>query len=306
MTNIPSLIRNVEQVIVGKTEAVELALACLVAGGNLLIEDVPGTGKTTLALAMARSIQASFARIQFTADLLPTDITGVSVYNQEKRSFEFRRGPIFNHVVLADEINRGTPRVQSGLLEAMNERQVSIDGTTYTLPAPFFVIATQNPLTFAGTYPLLAAQLDRFLIKLKLGYLTPEEEMTMLRQQRQVHPLDRLTPVMTVDELVALQNKAREVTVDDTIYRYIIDLVHATRHTPQIRYGISHRGSLALFGAVRAYALVRERDYVIPDDVKKMAVPVLAHRLVQISDHRGQEFAEQVIMQLLDTVPVPL
>jgi MoxR-like ATPase len=306
MVNISSLIRNVEKVIVGKTEAVELAVACLLAGGNLLIEDVPGTGKTTLALAVARSIQASFARIQFTADLLPTDITGVSVYNQGNSDFEFRRGPIFNHVVLADEINRGTPRVQSGLLEAMNERQVSVDGTTYDLPAPFFVIATQNPLTFAGTYPLLAAQLDRFLVKLKLGYLQPEEEIAMLHQQRIAHPLDQLTAVMTVDELLALQKQTREITVDDTIYRYIIALVHATRNSPEIRYGISHRGSLALFNAVRAYAMVQERAYVIPDDVKKMALPVLAHRLVQTSDHRGHEFAEQLITRLLETVPVPL
>ena len=306
MENMTKLIQNIEKVIVGKSDVVKLAVTCLVAHGNLLIEDIPGTGKTTLALAMAKSIQGTFGRIQFTADLLPTDITGVSVYDPEKRTFEFRRGPIFKHLVLADEINRGTPRVQSGLLEAMNERQVSVDGNTYPLPAPFFVIATQNPLTFAGTYPLLAAQLDRFLMKIKLGYLSPEDEMAMIKQQKLEHPIDSLMPVMSLDEVLALQKKGREVVVDDTIYRYVIALVTATRNSPEIRYGISHRGTLSFIAALRAHALVAGRSYVMPDDIKKLAVPVLAHRLIQISDHRSHEFAENLIRQLIDTIPVPL
>lgn len=306
MENISKLIQNVEQVIVGKKDAVELAVSCLIAGGHLLIEDIPGVGKTTLALALARSLAATFARIQFTADLLPTDITGVSIYNQEKNAFVFHHGPIFHYIVLADEINRGTPRVQSGLLEAMNERQVSVDGVTYPLPSPFFVVATQNPLTFSGTYPLLAGQLDRFLMKIRLGYLTPEEEITMMQQQKDVHPIENLRQVMSLEELLALQKKAKEVTVDESIYRYMVMLVNATRKSPEVSYGVSHRGSLALFNAARAYAMVCGRNYVLPDDIKKMAVPVLAHRIVQSYDNRGYEFAERFVTSLLETVPVPL
>lgn len=306
MQQLQLLLDNIEKVIIGKTEAIRLAITGLLAGGHLLIEDIPGTGKTTLALAIARSIEASFARIQFTADLLPTDITGVSIYNQELGKFEFLKGPIFNHIVLADEINRGTPRVQSGLLEAMNEQQVSIDGTTYPLSEPFFVIATQNPLTFSGTYPLLAAQLDRFLIKIHLGYLSLQEEIAMVRRQQKIHPLTSLQPVMSVAEIVQYQQQVKQVTVDDAIYNYIAALVQATRSSSQIQYGVSHRGTLALFNSVRAYALVCGRDYVLPDDVKTLVVPALEHRLIEHSAHSQQGFARSFLDKLLATVPVPI
>lgn len=306
METLTSLQNNLEQIIIGKSDVLRLAVTCLVAGGHLLIEDIPGTGKTTLAIGIARSIRASFARIQFTADLLPSDITGVSVYNREKNKFEFQAGPIFNNIVLADEINRGTPRVQSGLLEAMNEHQVSMDGRTYPLPSPFFVVATQNPLTFAGTYPLLSAQLDRFLLKIQLGYITPDQEIEMLKRQSATQPLGKLQAVMSLEEIVAMQQKSREVTVDDAIFRYIVSLVQATRKSPEIQYGISHRGTLALFNAVRAYATVCGRNYTVPDDVKNLALPVLAHRLIQASNRRSAEFAENFLKNLLRDLPVPL
>lgn len=306
MESLTKLIANIEKVIIGKRDVVELAVTCMIANGHLLIEDIPGTGKTTLAMAIARSIEANFSRIQFTADLLPTDVTGLSIYNQEKHEFDFKPGPIFNHIVLSDEINRGTPRVQSGLLEAMNEYQVSVDGTTYPLPKPFFVIATQNPLTFAGTYPLLIAQLDRFLLKIKIGYLSAEEEIKMIKQQKLTHPVENLDSVMSLQEMLSLQEKAKYIKVDEAIYKYIISLANATRESPELQYGISHRGTLALFKAIRAYALVQGRDYVIPDDVKKLATATLAHRLVKTTSSRGQNFAEQLIEDLLSTIPIPL
>ncbi|XEY23238.1 MoxR family ATPase [Candidatus Uabimicrobium helgolandensis] len=306
MEKLQKLIENIEQVIVGKTESVKLSVACLLAGGHLLIEDIPGTGKTTLALAIAKSIEANFCRIQFTPDLMPADITGVSLFNKEANDFEFRKGPIFHNIILADEINRGTPKVQSSLLEAMNEAQVTVDGTTYQLPDPFFVIATQNPISFTGTFPLLTAQLDRFLLKISLGYLDDNQEMAMMKSQSQNHPINELKSVLHVEDILALRQKVKEVVVDDNIYRYIIALANATRNTKEVAYGVSHRGSLALFKIARAYALVSGRDYVLPDDIKELFLPTLLHRVVQSMDHHNQVYVKKFLLRVLEQTSVPL
>ncbi len=300
------LIKNIERVIVGKTKVIKLAITCLLAKGHLLLEDIPGTGKTTLALAIARSIHGNFHRIQFTADLLPTDITGVSLYHQEKKEFEFRKGPIFANIVLADEINRGTPKVQSGLLEAMNESQVTVDGITYQLPPPFFVLATQNPMSFAGTYPLLVAQLDRFLMKTSLGYLSPEEEILMMKEQKTEHPIKSLKAVLSQEDISELQEKTKTIKVDDSIYQYIVDLVNATRSTRDLRFGVSHRGTLSLFRAARAFALVEGRDYVLPDDIKKLFIPIVSHRVISSSSQMDSGLNREVLENILAKVSVPL
>ena len=306
MENLQKLIQNIEQVIVGKTQSIKLSIACLLAGGHLLIEDIPGTGKTTLALAIAKSIEANFSRIQFTPDLMPADITGVSLFNKENNDFEFRQGPIFHNISLADEINRGTPKVQSSLLEAMNEAQVTVDGKTYELPKPFFVIATQNPISFAGTFPLLTAQLDRFLLKISLGYLDSAQEMAMMKSQSQQHPIKNLQSVLHVEDILKLREQVKKVVVDDNIYRYIIALANATRKTKEVAFGVSHRGSLSLFRISRAYALVCGRDYVLPDDIKELFLPTLLHRVVQSTEHHNHEFVEKFLLRVLEQTPVPL
>lgn len=306
MDNLQKLITNIEQVIIGKTETVKLCVACLLAGGHLLVEDIPGTGKTTLALAMSKSIDANFCRIQFTPDLMPSDITGVSLFNKENNEFEFREGPIFHNIVLADEINRGTPKVQSSLLEAMNEAQVTVDGKTYQLANPFFVIATQNPISFAGTFPLLTAQLDRFLLKISLGYLDTNQEIAMMKSQSKEHPIYSLKPVLNVNDIVTLKKQVKEVVVDDNIYKYIVALANATRNRKEVAYGVSHRGSLALFKIARAYALVCGRDYVLPDDIKTLFIPTLLHRIVQSIDHHNQEFVKKFLLRILEQTSVPL
>ena len=302
-----ALNENVRRVFVGGEKTLDLVLTGLLAQGHLLIEDAPGVGKTTLAKALARSIDCEFKRIQFTPDLLPSDITGVSIYEQESSSFAFKPGPVFANVVLADEINRTNPRTQSSLLEAMSENAVSVDGTTHALPQPFLVLATQNPFEFEGTYPLPESQLDRFLIRMSLGYPTAEEERAVLKAQERRHPLLDLESVVSGEDVLALQAATREVKVDDAILDYIVALARATREAPEFSVGVSPRGSLCLRRASQALSLVRGRDYVIPDDVKELALPVLSHRVV-LKDELGanRARAEEALQRVLETVPVPL
>jgi len=299
------VLANVERVIVGKHHEVRLALVALLCRGHLLIEDVPGTGKTVLAKAIARSLGCSFRRIQFTPDLLPSDVTGLSIYNQKNQEFEFRPGPIMAQVVLADEINRATPKTQSSLLECMEERQATIDGTTYAMPDPFLVIATQNPIEYEGTFALPEAQLDRFMLRIRLGYPQPIEEVVILDEQKRTHPLDDIEVVCSVDELRAMQNAIRDVYVDSTVSEYIVRLVNGTRNHPDVYLGASPRGSIALYRAGQALAGLLGRDYVIPDDIKALAEPALAHRLIiktSASIHDVQ--SGNVVRELLDATPI--
>jgi len=275
-----AVLRNVERVIVGKRDEVELALIALACQGHLLIEDVPGVGKTVLAKSLARSIGCNFKRIQFTPDLLPSDVTGVSIYNQKTGEFEFRAGPVLSQIVLADEINRATPKTQASLLEAMEERQATVDGTTYAMPRPFMVLATQNPIEYEGTFPLPEAQLDRFMLRLKLGYPSRDDEMTVLDRQQYSHPVEALEQVVTADDLLTAQAELRQIQVSAEVRQYIVDLVAASRKHADIYLGASPRGSLALFRASQARALLRGRDYALPDDVKVLADSALAHRLI--------------------------
>jgi MoxR-like ATPase len=297
----------VEGVLIGKPEVVRLALVALLAEGHLLIEDVPGVGKTLLAKALARSLGCSFHRIQFTPDLLPSDLLGTSVYHQASGSFVFQPGPIFAQVVLADEINRATPRTQSALLEAMSDRQVSLDGRTHPLGPPFFVLATQNPYEFEGTYPLPESQLDRFLMRLRLGYPDRAAEREILTGHRDGEPVDRLGPVLTGEEVATLQHAVRSVRVDDALSDYLLDLVEATRDHPDVHLGASTRAALSLYRAAQALALAEGRDYVIPDDVKRLAVAVLAHRLLvrRARAGKGGDSSEQVVHEIVQQTPAP-
>ena len=296
----------IETVIVGKRDAVDMALTAFLAGGHVLIEDIPGVGKTTLAKALARALGLVFKRVQFTPDLLPADITGTTIFNQKIAQFEFREGPVFAHIVLADEINRATPKTQSSLLECMEEQQVTTDGITYTLPHPFFVIATENNIESHGTYPLPEAQLDRFLLRLSLGYPDAEEESRILAQQTRLRPLDSLQPVTSRDEILRLQDAARSVFVAPALRDYIVALVGATRTHPQAALGASPRGSLGLLHAAQAYAAVSGRTYVLPDDIKRLAAPVLAHRLILRPESRVRRVTGQAILEeILTRLPVP-
>ncbi len=300
------IIDNVERVIVGKSEAVELGVVALMCQGHALIEDVPGVGKTMLARSIARSVGCTFKRIQFTPDLLPTDVTGVSIYNQQSHEFEFRAGPIISQLVLADEVNRATPKTQSAMLEAMDERQVTVEGITHRLPSPFMVMATQNPVEYEGTFPLPEAQLDRFLLIIRLGYPTVEEELEIIDRQQSVHPIDTLRPVAEADEIISLQRKIREIYVDDLVKRYIVNLVAATRTHQDIALGASPRASLALFRGGQAVALIAGRDYVLPDDVKGLAVPMLSHRMIVSAGARMRGVGSQeVVEQILEETAVP-
>ncbi len=275
-----TVINNVEHVIVGKRQAIELVMVALLCDGHVLIEDIPGVGKTMLARAVALSLGCSFKRLQCTPDLLPNDVTGVSVFNQKTGEFEFRPGPAFVNILLADEINRATPRTQSALLEAMGESQVTVDGNTRHLPHPFMVLATQNPIEYEGTFPLPEAQLDRFLMRISLGYPTFEEEQQILINLRRVHPIESLTQVVDINDLVRLQPELWDITVDETVSRYILRLVRATREHYDLALGVSPRGSLGLFKAAQALAAIRGRDYVLPDDVKLLAPIIIGHRLI--------------------------
>ncbi len=299
------VLANVERVIVGKHHEVRLALVALLCRGHLLIEDVPGTGKTVLAKAIARSLGCSFRRIQFTPDLLPSDVTGLSIYNQKTQEFEFRPGPIMSQVVLVDEINRATPKTQSSLLECMEERQATVDGITHTMPDPFLVIATQNPIEYEGTFALPEAQLDRFMLRIRLGYPGLLEEIVILDEQKRTHPLDQLGEVCSVDELREMQAAAREIYVDQTVSDYIVRLVSSTRVHPDVYLGASPRGSIALYRAGQALAGLLGRDYVIPDDVKALAEPALAHRLIIKTASSIHDVSPgQVVRELLESTPI--
>lgn len=308
--SVAALQREIERVIKGKTEAVRLTLVALLAGGHLLLEDVPGVGKTTLAQALARAVEGTFQRIQFTSDLLPSDVLGLSIYNQKTGIFEWKHGPIFANVVLADEINRTTPKTQSALLEAMAERQITAEGVTRQLPAPFIVLATQNPVEHHGTYPLPESQTDRFLLRLRLGYPAPDDEKLILRERTHAQPLDEVRPVVTAAEIAELQSQVKQVRVDEALMDYLLNLVTATRNSEMLDLGVSPRGTLALFRAAQALAFIEGRMFCIADDIKRLVVPVCAHRIVVSSrfssSMKRTEESETVLYELLKTVNVPL
>lgn len=298
--------QSVSQVIIGKRNEVRLTVLGLLAQGHILIEDIPGVGKTMMAKALSRSIGCTFSRIQFTPDMLPSDVTGVSLFNQKTREFEFRAGPIMAQIVLTDEINRATPKTQAALLEAMEEKQITVDGNTYKLEEPFLILATQNPIEYEGTFPLPEAQLDRFVMRIQLGYPTPAEELTVLSAQQYRHPIENMRQVVSVQELLAAQQAVREIYVADEVKRYIIDLVNASRQHPDVYLGSSPRGSLALFRTSQARAGMAGRDYVIPDDVKALAEVTLAHRIIVGPAARIKDISSRTIVQdILATTPVP-
>ena len=302
-----ALENNIATVVCGKQDVIRKCLVALLAGEHILLEDVPGVGKTLLAQSLARSIRARFSRIQFTPDLLPSDIVGSSVFNRQTSEFVYSPGPVFAHIVLADEINRAPPRTQSALLEAMNEQQVTVDGATRPLPQPFMVIATQNPFEFEGTYPLPESQLDRFLLRTRIGYPAREDERQILQQHRQGPPLEHLSAVLDCEQVIRLQEAVRRVRVDEALYDYLLDLATATRSCAELHAGVSPRGVLALYRAAQALAFLNHRDYVIPDDVKQLAVSVLAHRVIprSYSVEGSRSTVEGLIQRILDEVPSP-
>ena len=300
------IVQSVSQIIMGKRNEVRLTVLGLLSQGHILIEDIPGVGKTMLAKALARSIGCTFSRIQFTPDMLPSDVTGVSIFNQKTQEFEFRAGPIFAQIVLTDEINRATPKTQAALLEAMEERQITVDGVTHMLDLPFLILATQNPIEYEGTFPLPEAQLDRFMLRIQLGYPSPNEEMNMLSVQQYEHPIQNVYQVVSAQELVAAQQGIREIYVADEIKRYIIDLVTATRQHPDVYLGSSPRGSLSLFRAAQARAAMAGREYVLPDDVKALAEASLAHRVIVGPAARIKDISSRTIIQdILASTPIP-
>ncbi len=307
---IRSIQENISLVIKGKPQVIEMTVVALLARGHLLLEDVPGVGKTTLAHSLARSLDCSFKRIQFTSDLLPSDIVGVSIFNRQKQAFEFMPGPIFAHIVLADEINRTTPKTQSSLLEAMSEAQISVDNQTHSLRQPFMVIATQNPSEYHGTFPLPESQLDRFLMRLRIGYPSPEEERKVLDRSQSLHPAEELQPVLTSQDVLDLQAQVDKIFMDESLTEYLLSIVQATRQSELLSLGVSTRGALALSRAAKALSLVRGRTYCLPDDIKELAPTVLSHRIMvartQGIRQRSFEQAERIIQDIVDSVPVPV
>jgi MoxR-like ATPase len=300
------LVENVERVIVGKRSAVQLTVLGLLCQGHILIEDVPGVGKTVLAKSLSKSVGCDFQRIQFTPDMLPTDVTGVSVYNQKNAEFEFRPGPIHAQIVLADEINRATPKTQSALLEAMEERQVTVDGKTYRLKPPFMVLATQNPIEYEGTFPLPEAQLDRFMLRIRLGYPSKQEEMEILDRQQFVHPVEQVEQVVSVDELLDAQQSIKEIYMDTLVKDYVVEIVRQTRVHPDVYLGSSSRGALAIYRLCQARAALFGRDYVLPDDVKALAESALGHRIIVGPAARIKDVeADSIVQDILNKVPVP-
>jgi MoxR-like ATPase len=300
------IVANLEKVIVGKRQSVELIVVGLLCQGHVLIEDVPGVGKTMLARSLAKTVGCTFSRIQFTPDMLPSDVTGVSIYNQDTHQFEFRPGPVIGQIVLADEINRATPKTQAALLEAMEERQVTVDGTSHPLPKPFLVLATQNPIEYEGTFPLPEAQLDRFLLRLRLGYPSQSDEMRILEDQKLKHPIDDLQSVVTSQEAIAAGEAVKQVFVSEPVKQYVIELTGRTRQSGDVYLGASPRGSLSLYRTGQAYAALQGRDYVLPDDIKAMAVPVLGHRVIVSPAARLRELtADRIVQEILNGVPVP-
>lgn len=300
------VVENIEKVIVGKRKSVELAIVSLLCQGHLLIEDVPGVGKTVLARSLARSLGCSFSRIQFTPDMLPSDVTGVSIFNQVSQEFEFRPGPVMAQIVLADEINRATPKTQAALLEAMEERQATVDGITHPLPKPFMVLATQNPIEYEGTFPLPEAQLDRFLVRVRLGYPSSEDEVRVMERQQYQHPLETLEQMVEVEELSRMQEAIKDVYVAPSVKRYIVALARQTREHNDVYLGASPRGSLALHRTSQALAAMNGRDYVLPDDVKALVIPTFAHRLILGPAARLRDIdADQIVKEIQNSVPVP-
>lgn len=296
---------NINKIIIGKQDTIDLILTAVISGGHVLLEDTPGTGKTMMAKSLAKSMNADFSRIQFTPDLLPSDITGLNIFNQQKAAFEFIPGPVFNNIILADEINRATPRTQSSLLECMEEKQVTIDGKTRELDKPFIVIATQNPIETSGTYPLPEAQVDRFMMQLSLGYPTMEEELQIIDRFIISNPMESIEPVCSKEDLLALREAAKTVYVHAAIRQYIVDIIKATRNNPSISLGASPRGTLAFINAVQVYAAISGRDYVIPDDVKALAVPILAHRIILFTNLAKASNRAALIQSILSSITVP-
>ncbi len=305
--HIKAVIENIEKVMIGKREVAELSIVALLAGGHVLLEDVPGVGKTMMVRSLAKSVGAEFKRIQFTPDLLPSDVVGVSIYNPKTLQFEFRPGPIVGNIILADEINRTSPKTQASLLEAMEEASITVDGETLSIPKPFFVMATQNPIEYEGTYPLPEAQLDRFLLKIRMGYPSVQQEVEVLRRAENKQPIQEIGAVMTVDELLALQQAVQQIYIEDGVKGYIVDIARATREHPKVYLGVSPRASVALMKASQAYAFMQGRDFVKPDDVKYLAPFVFGHRLILLPEARYEGIVpEQVIGQIIQQIMVPV